>query len=150
MAQTLVLNYIHLIFSTKERENLILTNDLKPLFAYIAGTLNRLECNAIEVGGTTNHIHALCLLSKNIALKDMVRRVKSASSLWIKRRGGCYGCFEWQRGYGAFSLGMSGVEKAVKYIRNQESHHARGASYEDELREILAKYEMTFDEKYLI
>lgn len=50
----------------------------------------------------------------------------------------------------AFSPGKSGVEEAVKYIRNQESHHARGASYEDELREILAKYEMTFDEKYLI
>lgn len=149
MAQTLVVNYIHLVFSTKNREHLIRPEHTRDVFAYIAATLNKIDCTAIEVGGTTNHIHALYMLSKNKALKDVVRIIKSSSSAWITKRQLNYGSFEWQDGYGAFSLGESGLTRAIDYIRHQDEHHKRG-DYESELRTLLEKYHLDFDERYLL
>ena len=84
MGQSLVKNYLHIIFSTKNRENLILEEVENELYSYIGGICKNLECNPVQIGGYKNHVHILCLLSKKITLMKLVEEIKSHSSKWIK------------------------------------------------------------------
>lgn len=101
---TLVKNYLHIIFSTKNRENLIDSYVEKQLFGYLGDSCNQLGCEVLIVGGYLNHIHILCNLSKHISLKELVQKIKGQSSKWIKSKGSNYEKFYWQAGYGAFSV----------------------------------------------
>ena len=87
MAQSLVKNYIHIVFSTKYREEFIDEAIESQLFAYIATICKDFESPAIQIGGTDNHIHILCSLSRKIALMKLVQEVKAHSSKWIKTKG---------------------------------------------------------------
>src|SRR5690554_3540876 len=88
--------YIHLVFSTKYREPLITDSIKDELFSYLGGICKNMECNPIQVGGYKNHVHILCLLSKKIALMDLLEKVKSNSSKWIKTKGVEFENFYWQ------------------------------------------------------
>ena len=121
MAQTLVRLLVHLVFSTKNRRNLI-TPDVEPeLFGYMAGVLKNLNSVCLEVNGTANHVHTLLSQSKNIALADLVEEVKKSSSKWIKTKDRQFRQFQWQKGYGGFSIGESAVPALRRYIRSQKS-----------------------------
>jgi putative transposase len=74
--------------------------------------------------------------------------IKRSSSRWIKERFEAMAAFDWQNGYGAFSIGESQVEQATRYIEQQEAHHRR-VSFQDEYRAILNKYRVTYDERYV-
>ena len=148
MSQSLAKNYIHLIFATKYRENIIKQTDLSELYAYITGILNHIDCPMICIGGTTNHVHVLCVLNKNMALSKMVEEVKRSSSKWIKSKDPFYRQFGWQNGYGAFSVSQSKVEIVVKYIQNQEEHHKK-MLFVDELKMFLREYGVEYTEEYL-
>ena len=148
MSQSLAKNYIHLIFATKYRENIIKQTDLSELYAYITGILNHIDCPMICIGGTTNHVHVLCVLNKNMALSKMVEEVKRSSSKWIKSKDPFYRQFGWQNGYGAFSVSQSKVEIVVKYIQNQEEHHKK-MLFVDELKMFLREYSVEYKEEYL-
>src|SRR5688572_27581931 len=111
MGQSLVKNYIHIIFSTKHRRPLIYPPVEAELHAYLGGICQQLDCQPIKVGGYTNHIHILCMLSKKLALMKLVEEIKSHSSKWIKTKGVAYHNFHWQDGYGAFSVRPSEVER---------------------------------------
>lgn len=123
MGQSLVKNYIHIVFSTRHREPLIQPSIEGELLSYLGGICNNLECTPIIIGGYTDHIHILCLLSKKIALVKLVEEIKSHSSKWIKTKGNDYSNFYWQDGYGAFSINPSEVDTVVAYISNQKEHH---------------------------
>jgi REP element-mobilizing transposase RayT len=86
MGQSLVKNYIHLVFSTKEREPLIYPPFEEELHAYLAGTCKNLDCQPIKIGGYTDHVHILCLLSKKLPLMKLLENIKSDSSKWIKTK----------------------------------------------------------------
>ena len=148
MSQSLAKNYIHLIFATKYRENIIKQTDLSELYAYITGILNHIDCPMICIGGTTNHVHVLCVLNKNMALSKVVEEVKRSSSKWIKSKEPFYRQFGWQNGYGAFSVSQSKVEIVVKYIQNQEEHHKK-MLFVDELKMFLREYGVEYKEEYL-
>jgi putative transposase len=148
MGQSLVQNYIHIVFSTKHRQPLIHPPVEKELHAYLGGICNRLECQTIIVGGYTDHIHILCKLSKKIALMKLVEEVKSHSSKWIKDKGKSYENFYWQDGYGAFSVNPSEVDKVISYIANQKAHHEKKA-FRDEYSAFLKKFQVVFDERYV-
>ena len=148
MSQSLAKNYIHLIFATKYRENIIKQTDLSELYAYITGILNHIDCPMICIGGTTNNVHVLCVLNKNMALSKMVEEVKRSSSKWIKSKDPFYRQFGWQNGYGAFSVSQSKVEIVVKYIQNQEEHHKK-MLFVDELKMFLREYGVEYKEEYL-
>ncbi len=148
MGQSLVQNYIHLVFSTKHRQPFITPNIEDELFAYLAGICNNLDCKAIKVGGYLDHVHILCKLSKKIALIKLLEEVKSHSSKWIKTKGSEFANFYWQDGYGAFSVNPSEVDVVIKYIENQKNHH-KTKTFQDEYRQFLKKYQVEFDEKYV-
>ena len=148
MPQSLAHNILHLVFSTKERYPFILKDVRDDLNGYIVGILRSNECHSIIVGSEKDHVHILFILSKNRALKDVVREVKSGSSRWLKGKGETFHNFQWQGGYSAFSVSQSNVDAVIKYIRGQEEHH-KTISFKDELVKILLKHGVEFDENYL-
>ena len=148
MGQSLNKIYVHLVFSTKHRQPLIGDSIKEELFSYLGGICKNLECNPIQVGGHKDHVHILFLLSKKIALMDLIEKVKSNSSKWIKTKGKKYENFFWQDGYGAFSVSQKHIFATINYIQNQREHH-KNQTYKVEFLTILNKYEMDYDEKYL-
>lgn len=149
MPQSLADVLIHLVFSTKERRALLQHNALRPeMHRYLAGISNNLECPAVIVGGATDHVHILANLSRTLTVAEWVKELKRASSLWAKQKSTQWNLFQWQAGYGAFSVSQSQKDRVRKYIQSQEEHH-RKLSFQDELRQLLKKHEIAFDEQYV-
>lgn len=148
MSQSLVRNYIHLVFSTKHRTPMIFSPYEKELHSYMGGICNSLDCQPIKIGGYTDHVHILCMLSKKIALMKLLEEVKSHSSGWIKTKDESLQNFYWQDGYGAFSVNPSQVDTVIAYITNQHEHHAK-KTFKDEYRAFLKKYKVEYDERYV-
>lgn len=146
MSQSLSQIYLHLIFSTKNRENIILRQYKDALHAYIAGTFNSLLCPAIVVGGTENHVHVLFRFNTTTSISEIVRTVKSHSTTWIKDKMHCN--FAWQSGYGIFSVSQSKLETVRRYIENQEEHH-RVKTFMEEYTEFMKEYNVNYDEHFL-
>lgn len=139
---------MHIVFSTKHREPLITESVKEELYAYMTTVCKNMECHLIKIGGTSDHIHILCMLSKKVALVKLMEILKSHSSGWIKTRSNDYSNFYWQDGYGAFSVNPTEVEIVINYISNQEEYHKK-RSFQDEFRTILKKYKVAYDEKYI-
>lgn len=148
MSQSLAKNLIHLVFSTRNREPLLAEVVREPLCAYAAGVLRDLDSPTIAINTWRDHVHVLFSLSKNFPLSQVVMEVKRATSKWLKTNGPEFANFHWQAGYGAFSIGQSGIAEASAYIAHQAEHHIK-RSFEDELRALLKLYELEFDERYL-
>lgn len=148
MGQSLVKNYIHIIFSTKNRQPLILPEFETDLFRYLGGVCRNLESPSLIVGGFLDHVHILCLHSKKMALIKTVEHLKTESSKWMKTRSESLKNFYWQDGYGAFSVNPSQVEIVMKYIENQREHH-QNKDFQSEFRAILKKYKVEYDERYV-
>ena len=148
MGQSLVKNYVHLVFSTKYREPLIFPPVEAELHSYLGGICKKLECHPLIVGGYTDHIHILCMLSKKIALMKLVEEVKSHSSKWVKTKGPAYANFYWQDGYGAFSVNPREVDTVIAYIARQQEHHSK-KTFQHEYRAFLKNYEVEYDERYV-
>ena len=148
MAQSLVKNYLHITFSTKDRQPYIDDKISGELFNYLGGICKNLECYPVIVGGYLNHVHILCLLSRKIALMKLIEGVKSHSSKWIKTKGEQYKRFYWQHGYGAFSIHYNKTDIVEKYIANQFMHH-RKTSFKEEYLGLLKTHKIDYDERYL-
>ena len=148
MAQTLTKILMHVVFSTKDRRNLIATAIEPDLHAYLGGICRNHESPALAIGGTENHVHLLISLSKNIALSQLMMALKKDSSKWIKTKGDAMRQFHWQDGYGAFSIGESQADAVTEYIRGQKERH-RSISFEDELMALAKRYGVAFDTRYL-
>ena len=148
MPQSLSKVYVHIVFSTKNRQNLIDDNIEKSLYEYLGGICKGLECNPIRVGGHKNHVHILCLLSRKVAQMKLLEEIKKQSSKWIKTKGNSYANFYWQDGYGIFSVNPSDTDKVIDYIQNQHEHHKQ-KSFKDEFRIFLKKYNVEYDERYV-
>lgn len=148
MGQSLVKNYVHIVFSTKHRKHLISEIVENELYAYLGAICNNLECHVIKIGGYTDHVHILCMLSRKIPLMKLVEELKSHSSKWIKTKGDDFSNFYWQGGYGAFSVNPAEVDVVINYIANQKQHHGK-KTFQDEYRKYLQKYSIEFDEQYV-
>lgn len=107
-----------------------------------------LGCEVFRVGGVADHVHLAVDLARTVTLADPVKKVKQTSSVWIKEQPGGSKSFEWQVGYGAFSIGQSQLAALLEYIETQEEHH-RTKTFQEEYLILLAKYGMQGDERYL-
>ena len=148
MPQSLVKNYIHITFSTKDRHPFIDNYIKEELFNYLGGTCKKLESYPVIIGGEKDHVHLLVLLSRKMALMKLVELLKTHSSKWIKLKSNSYQKFYWQKGYGGFSVNPTEIEIVKDYILNQEAHH-KNISFQDEYRIFLKKYNIEYDEKYV-
>ena len=148
MPQSLVQVYLHLVFSTKDRQPFLRDEKLRTeLHAYMAGTCNNQRVDSLQVGGVEDHVHLCCRLSKTLAVSHLIAELKRESSKWTKPKAKDLGRFYWQRGYGAFSVSPSHVD-LVDYIRRQKEHHKQ-ESFQDEFRRLCAKYDLEIDERYV-
>ena len=148
MANTYSQITIHGVFAVKHRENLIINPFRDDVHQYISGILKGMDCKPFAVNGWLDHVHVLFALPMTIGIADVMEVVKTNSSKWINEQGFVPGTFQWQRGYGAFSLSKSHRDNAIKYIMNQEAHHGH-ITFKDEYEQLLNLYEVDWDERYV-
>jgi putative transposase len=147
VGQSLTRLPVHALFSTKRSATYRRSEEIRnEIYAYIAGTLKNLDCHPIKIGGVEDHVHVFSSRSKNIAFSDLIGRLKGASSKRVKEKG--ISDFSWQNGNGAFSVSESNVQSVTAYILNQTEHH-RKFSYQEEIREIMKRHRVAFDERYV-
>jgi putative transposase len=136
----------HIVFATKYRKPLINDALREPLYEYLGGIIRAKKGSVIEIGGVADHVHLLLRLSPTIAVSDVIRELKANSSKWIDEQRQC--SFEWQKGFGAFTVSYDKLPAVAKYIRNQLEHH-RTKSFQEEYIEFLHRHEMKFDVAHL-
>jgi len=149
MPQSLAKILVHTVFSTRDRRPFLRDKTLRDeLHRYLGGILTNHDCQPIIIGGVEDHVHLLCALSRTCDAATMVKEVKRGSSLWIKTKGPDLREFAWQNGYGVFSIGFSQIQSVRDYIDGQVEHH-RKISFQDEFRQLLKRYKIEFDERYV-
>ena len=148
MAQTLTALYFHVIFSTKNRVDLIRPDVEDELYAYIGGILNNHHSKLLIGNGDQKHAHLLLSLNKMVLIPDIIGDVKRSSSKWLKTKGGMLTKFGWQDGYSVFTVGHTQLDAVKKYIANQKEHH-KNVLFEDEMRDFYQRYGIDFDEEYV-
>jgi putative transposase len=148
MANTYTQIYIQIVFSVKGRQNLIHKNWKDELHKYICGVVNGKDQKVYAIGGVADHIHILVSIKPTILISDLVRDIKANSSKWINENHYLNGKFQWQDGFGAFSYSQSQLDNVIAYINNQELHHQK-KTFKDEYIELLHKFNIEYDEKYL-
>lgn len=138
----------HIIFSTKDRRQLI-TLDYQPrLYDYIGGTIRGRGGISLELNGTEDHVHLLAKLRPDNALSDVLRDLKANASGWMHDVFPELKDFSWQRGYGAFTVSQSNVQEVRRYIAQQKEHHHK-ISFRDEFIQFLKANGIEYDERYL-
>ena len=149
MPQSLSAVYIHLVFSTKDRRPMLRDKATRDeLHAYLGGISKQLDCAPIQIGGVEDHVHILARFARTVTQAEWVKELKRVSNAWLKERDRTFADFEWQGGYAAFSVSQSNLESVKQYIAGQEEHH-RKVNFQDELRILLRKHEVEWDEKYV-
>jgi putative transposase len=149
MPQSLAQVYVHIVFSTKDRAAFLRDADnRRQMHAYLATAFNGHDCHTLTIGGTADHVHALCTWSRTRTLAEVVGEVKRASSKWVKTKGARLAAFQWQNGYGAFSVSYSNAARVCKYVEDQQTHH-KTMTFQDEFRALLRKCGVAFDERYV-
>jgi REP element-mobilizing transposase RayT len=148
MANTYTQIYIHAVFAVQGRQNLIRKENNEELHKYITGIIRNKGQKLIAINSVPDHVHLFIGMKPNMALSDLIRDVKNNSSNFINEKKWIRGKFNWQKGFGAFSYGHSQIDAVVKYILNQEKHHAH-QTFKEEYLEMLKKFNVEYDEKYL-
>jgi len=139
---------MHCVFATRERRPLIKPELQTRLWPYLGGIARENKMRALMVGGVEDHVHVLLSLPSTLSVAKAVQLIKGNSSKWIHETFPEHHSFEWQEGYGAFSIGISGVDDTVKYIQNQAQHHQK-MGFKEEVAVFLKKHGMEYDEAML-
>lgn len=139
----------HLTFHTKNSEKVLHNSENEELFKYIWGVMKNKKCKLYRINGVEDHIHIVCDLHPTIALADLVKDIKVASSKWIKEKRIYSNFSNWAESYGAFTLSIREKDIIVKYVMNQQEHHKK-ESFREEFIRLLKENGVAFDEKYLI
>jgi putative transposase len=144
MARSYVLNFVHCVFSTKGRTQLI--RDPEPLWAYMRGIARNRGFEILAIGGTNNHVHVLISVPANKHVVDVIRDLKANSSRFMKSS---VQGFSWQDGYAAISVSPSQIATVRHYIANQMEHH-RERTFDQEFLTLLDKVGVQYDRRYVL
>ncbi|WDQ15768.1 IS200/IS605 family transposase [Rhodopirellula sp. P2] len=139
---------LHVVFSTKRRKPLLANSWRDDLFAYIGGVIQDHRAVLLKSGGIEDHVHFLIRIHPAFAISKTIQLLKANSSKWINEQGKTIQPFQWQRGYGAFSVSQSMTERVKTYIANQREHHAK-KTFEDEYLAMLKNHGVDFDPRYV-
>ncbi len=138
----------HVIFATKFRTPSISQSIQERLYEYVGGILRAKKGHLVQIGGVADHIHILTELSPSFAVADVIRDVKANSSKWVNEQPEMKVFFEWQKGYGAFTVSHSRRDSVQVYIQNQAEHHRR-RTFQEEYIELLKRHNIQFRPEYL-
>ncbi len=148
MANTYSQIYVQVVFAVEGRQSLIAPGHNDELQKYITGIVSAQKQKLIAINNMPDHLHMLVGLKPDMALSDLVRDVKAGSSKFINEKRWVPGRFSWQEGFGAFSYSRSQLGAVIRYIENQQKHHAE-KSFLDEYTALLDKFEVEYDERYI-
>ena len=148
MPHSYVSQLMHCVFSTKERRPFITPELQTRLYAYIGGIAKKHKMILIAAGGIEDHIHLLLSLPKTLDISKAMQLIKGGSSKWIHDTFAEHRMFEWQEGYGAFSISISEVERTVRYINRQAEHHKK-KDFKTEFISFLNAHSIEYDERYI-
>jgi putative transposase len=148
MANTYTQIYIHIVFAVEGRQNLIKPEYNDELQKYISGIVSGQRQKLIAINNMPDHLHMLIGLRPDSVLSELVGDVKTGSSNFINRKQWVAGRFSWQEGFGSFSYSRSQLNAVVRYIKNQQKHHAR-RSFREEYIKLLEKFGVDYDPKYI-
>ena len=149
MANTYTKIYLHIVFAVQNRISLIQPEWKDELYKYITGIVKNNEHKLIAINGMSDHLHIAIGYKPHQLIPDLLQDIKGDSSKWINKKKFIRGKFNWQAGYGAFSFSHSHLDAVIKYINNQEKHHKKMA-FREEYIELLKKYDVEYDEKYVL
>ena len=141
--------FYHIIFGTKYRKETIDETNCTELYQYISGIIKNKNCKLYRINGVEDHIHIFSDLHPSNCLSDYIKDIKVASSIWMKASGKFPKFESWQEGYGAFTYSTKERDRIINYVKNQKEHHRKETFY-DELKRLLIKNGIEFDEKYLL
>ena len=147
-ANTYTQIYLHVVFAVEGRQSLIQPEHNDELQKYITGIVSGQKQKLIAINNMPDHLHMLVGLKPDMALTDLVRDVKAGSSKFINEKHWVVGRFSWQEGFGAFSYSRSQLGTEIRYIENQQQHHAK-KSFLDEYTALLDKFEVEYDQRYI-
>jgi putative transposase len=148
MSHTHVRLIVHAVFSTKDRLPYLVEDRRNDVFSYMGGILREIKCDSLSINGIEDHVHIVFRMPGTLAVAEIMQVVKGNSSKWIHEERVLKRTFEWQRGYAAFSVSQSNVERVLQYVANQSVHH-RKISFQEEIRELLTLHRIEYDERYL-
>jgi len=148
MANTYTQLYAHVVFAVKGRGNLISNSWKEELYKYITGIITNKNQKLMIVNGMPDHIHLLAGFKPDCSLSDLVRDIKANSSKFINEKKWGLGKFEWQTGFGAFTIGQSQIDRVVNYILTQEEHHKK-KTFREEYVEFLNAYKIDYKSEYI-
>ena len=148
MPQAYVNLIYHIVFSTKDRKPTLTKSHQSDLYEYIGGIIRHRGGMAIAINGMPDHVYVLARLRQDKALSDMIRDFKAGSSGWMHEVFPDLEDFNWQRGYGAFTVSASQIDIVHQYLVNQAFHHQE-RTFEQEFIAMLKANEIEFDMKYL-
>jgi putative transposase len=137
----------HIVFATKYRKPTITEDIRERLYEYMGGILRGNKGHLIEIGGVEDHVHLLVGLSPSLKVSEVMRDLKAYSSKWMSEEG-LVEKFEWQKGYGAFTVSYDRIEAIRKYIRNQKEHH-KTKTFQEEYVDFLERHGLEFKLEYL-
>lgn len=148
MSHSHVSQLMHCVFSTKERRPMITPELQSRLFPYIGGIARENKMRLISAGGMEDHAHLLISMPKTLNISKAMQLIKGGSSKWVHDTFAEHRLFEWQEGYGAFSIGISEVERTVKYINNQREHHQK-KDFKTEFISFLDRHFIEYDARFV-
>ena len=148
MANTYTQIYIHIVFAVEGRQNLLPPEHNDELQKFITGIVSGQRQKLIAINNLPDHLHLLLGLRPYSSLSDLVRDIKAGSSKFIKDKRWVAGRFSWQEGFGAFSYSRSQLGTVIRYIENQQQHHAK-QSFREEYIELLERVGVAYDAKYI-
>lgn len=148
MPATFAQIYVQVVFAVKGRGNQLQKPWRNEVFKYMAGIVKEQKQKPIIINGVADHVHLFIGIKPNMSVAELVRDVKNNTTKFINSQNWVVGKFEWQEGYGAFSYSHSHIGNVYKYILNQEEHH-RKRTFKEEYIDMLAKFEVPFEERYL-
>jgi len=148
MAQSLSRLLVHVVFSTKGREPVLVDQMRADLHGYLATTARDKGWECYRVGGVADHVHLAMMQPRTDDLSTMVGHLKRTSTVWLQRQGDRTRDFHWQRGFGAFSISASHLDALLRYIDTQDAHH-RTMSFQEEMRVLFERYKVAYDERYV-
>jgi putative transposase len=148
MANTFTSLHFHFVFSTKNRKPWIAASIEEEIWKYVGGIARKNQMKALKIGGTEDHLHAVVGMRPTMSVSQAIQLLKGGSSKWIHANFPHLSDFEWQDGYGAFTISKSQLPDVIDYVSNQREHH-RVLTFQEEFLALLKKHEVEYDERYI-
>lgn len=148
MAHSYLSIMIHYVFSTKNRNKIITSELEKRLWPYMGGIARENKMKALAIGGIEDHVHLFLSLPSTLTIAKAIQLIKGGSSTWVHDTFPDHKDFQWQEGYGAFSVSISHIDDTISYINNQKEHHSK-QTFQDEYLAILKRHDIEYDDRYI-